>query len=184
MVKGRQELYIDYLQEINKRELSGSENYDKAVLTLSSAGLGLSVALLKDVVQLDKALYLGVLYCSWLMFVLAITSTTISFIVSAKALSYQKILAERFYLKEEDEAFSAPNCYDTWTHRLNWVSGGAFVAALFLTPTFVILNLESNPMYKKASVIQVDVQRGATVPSMPSIPKPAPAPAPVPQSKG
>lgn len=180
-MKGRQELYVDYLQEINKRELSGSENYDKAVLTLSSAGLGLSVALLKDVVQLDKALYLGVLYCSWLMFVLAIASTTLSFIVSAKALSYQKILAERFYLKEEEEAFSAPNRYDIWTYRLNWLSGGAFVLALFLTPTFVILNLESSPMHKKTSINQVDVQRGATVPSMPT---PAPAPAPVPQSKG
>lgn len=36
-------VYADHFAEINKREVSGSENFDKAVLTFSSAGLALSV---------------------------------------------------------------------------------------------------------------------------------------------
>ena len=34
--------YLEFIAETHKREMAGSDNFDKQVLTLSSAGLGLS----------------------------------------------------------------------------------------------------------------------------------------------
>lgn len=44
-------IHADFVAEIRKRELSSSENFDKSILTLSSAGLTLSVGFLKDFVS-------------------------------------------------------------------------------------------------------------------------------------
>ena len=186
-----EKLYTDYLQEINKRELSGSENFDKAVLTLSSAGLGVSVTLLKDVIQLDQAVFLPVLYGSWSLFAVAIASTLISFMLSAKALDYQKALASRFYRQGDEAAFIESNRFDKCTRVLNIVSAAAFVVALVLTPAFVGLNLEKNRMSANKNTPNNSwEQRGLPVPSMqrpasaptpaaPAAPASTPAPPPV-----
>ena len=48
-----------YFKELNReiytRERSNTENYDKAILSLSSAGLGFSLAFIKNIVPLNLA---------------------------------------------------------------------------------------------------------------------------------
>lgn len=173
-------LYANYMAEIQKRELSGIEHFDKSVLTLSSAGLGLSVTLLKDVVPLDKAVYLSAMYISWTLFVVAILSTLLSFMVSVKAHDRQKGVASRAYLQGDEAAFNEPNSFDTLTRALNYTSAGAFVLALILTTVFVIINMERNRMAITHQPASASEKKGATVPTMqrPSAPAPAPAPAP------
>ena len=41
--------------DLLKRQLSNSENYDKAVISLSTAFLGFSLAFLKDLVPIHRA---------------------------------------------------------------------------------------------------------------------------------
>ena len=65
------ELYVKEEEDLSKRDLSNVENLDKAILSLSSAGLGLSLVFIKNVVELSKANHVWVLYGSWLMFVLS-----------------------------------------------------------------------------------------------------------------
>jgi hypothetical protein len=50
-----QELYERYRDELLKRQLSNSENFDKAILTLSSAGLALYLTAIEHVVPLVAA---------------------------------------------------------------------------------------------------------------------------------
>lgn len=61
----RREILKQALVEINASLLSNSQMLDKAILSLSSAGLGVSLAFIKNVVPLDKATNLYLLYLSW-----------------------------------------------------------------------------------------------------------------------
>lgn len=178
-------LYGSYLAEVEKRELSASEQFDKSVLTISSAGLGLSLTLLKDVIQLDRAMYLPTLYASWVCFVGAILCTLLSFLASGRALDHQKGVAFRAYRLGEAAAFTERNPFDTLTRHLNRASATCFVSALVLTTAFVIINLERNRMATTQQPAPGVETRGATVPTMqrPVSQAPAPAPAPTPLSK-
>ena len=73
------EQYIKQDDELSKRDLSNVENLDKAILSLSSAGLGLSLVFIRNVVPLKDASYIFLLHLSWFMFVLAIISLIVSF---------------------------------------------------------------------------------------------------------
>lgn len=160
--------YWEYIAETSKRELSGIDNFDKSILTLSSAGLGLSMSFLKDFVGV-AVVWPWFLYVSWGMFGIATLSTMASFMVSGKALEYQKKLAYRGYIRGEDAAFDEPNKWNQITICLNYVSATAFFSALILTIAFVIINLEGNRMasgsYKPATSSHIE-QRGANVPVM------------------
>jgi hypothetical protein len=43
-------MYSEVRQDLLKRQFSNAENFDKAILSLSTAGLGFSLAFLKDLV--------------------------------------------------------------------------------------------------------------------------------------
>lgn len=172
--------YWEYVAEANKRESSGTDNFDKNILTLSSAGLGLSVSFLKDFVGAN-VVFPWFLYASWVTFGIATLNTMASFMVSGKALEYQKDLAYRAYMLGNDAAFETPNGWNKATNYLNWASASSFFLALILTIAFVIINLEENRMalgtYKPTSTTPV-LQKGATVPAMQrpaSLPASAPA---------
>lgn len=172
-----QKLYADFMAEAHKRELSGSENFDKSILTLSSAGLGLSVGYLKDYAPIDPAAIPWLLYVSWFAFVLSTVSTLLSFMSSSKALDVQKGIAEKFYMQGDLAAFGWPNKWNTLTLWMNRASAVSFVAALVCTAVFFIVITEEKRMYKiknPESGSPELLQKGAPVPTMQ---KPAPAPA-------
>lgn len=162
-------LHEQFIAEVNKRELAGSDNFDKSILTLSSGGLGLSLSFLRDMG--GQAVTLPwLLYCSWLMFVVATVSTMASFLVSAKALDHQKDVARRAYLEGNSEAFSEANIWDQCTRGLNLASAVAFFCALGMTIGFVITNVEGRRMAGNSTnnngAAGDVIQRGATVPTM------------------
>lgn len=178
-------LYADYIAEISKRELSGSENYDKAILTLSSTGLGISLAFLKDHLTESPPIFAGALYGSWALFVAAITFTLLSFSTSGKALGKQRDFAYDFYLLNNEEAFTASSIWGTATKLLNLASGLAFVSALILTIVFVWANTERKTMSNETLPQNPATERrGAPVPPMPRTSAPAPAPTPVTKGSG
>ena len=65
--------------ELSRRQLSNSENLGKAIFSLSIAGLALSMAFLKDVVQLDEGTDVRLLHWSWWAFAFAILTTLFSY---------------------------------------------------------------------------------------------------------
>ena len=131
------ELYVKEEEELSKRELSNVENLDKAILSLSSAGLGLSLVFIRNVVKLAEASHVWVLHFSWLMFVLAITSTLLSYLFGQHALNKQRDFNERFYLKGDEEAGDQTSRASRITPILSYVSVFTYIAAVLFTAIFI-----------------------------------------------
>ena len=83
--KERIRIFENHRDEINKRQLSNSESFDKAMLSLSSAGLALSLSFIKFIVPLEDIQETFFLYCTWWLFGLTIILTITSLLVSHKS---------------------------------------------------------------------------------------------------
>ena len=170
-------IYADHVAEINKREVSGSENFDKAVLTFSSAGLALSVGYLKDFVPIQAAAASWTLYWSWALFTIASCATVISFLVSGHALEAQKGRAYAYYMQGDDGALERGNALDRVTRVLNYTSGGAFLLAMVLSVVFISTNLEKGSVMRDSNsqhngAYSELLKKGLPVPTMQQVPRP------------
>lgn len=165
--------FADLVSEANKRELSGSENFDKSVLTLSSAGLGLSLTFLKDFVHLSSATTKWALYGSWVAFTLATLGTMLSFICSGRAQRLQVKAAEDYYICGDELALTRANKWGRCNSVLNGLACVAFISALILAVVFIWSNVESDPLMSKP--FSSSEQRGAPPPVFHRLPAQAPA---------
>ena len=91
----RERLYKDHYDELVKKQISNSENFDRSVLTLSASGLGLSLAFIKDVAPIAQAHARGLLIGSWGLFGTAIVATIASFMSSQQAIRFQILAAHK-----------------------------------------------------------------------------------------
>lgn len=139
------ELYYKEEEELSKRELSNIENFDKAILSLSSAGLGLSLVLIKNVVKLAEANYVWILHFSWLLFVLAITSTLLSYLSAQSALDTQREFNEKYYLEGDEKAGQQISFTSRLTRFLSYVSVVTYILAVSSTALFIWFNQENIP---------------------------------------
>lgn len=162
-------LHADFVAEIRKRELSSSENFDKSILTFSSAGLALSVGFLKDFIPIQLACAGWTLYASWVLFTVATCATMASFLASSKALSDHERFGAQYYMEGNDSAFNQKSRWNEVTVWLNYLSGASFLIAMILTVAFISMNLEKGSILKMSSHRTND---GLTAPSMQSRPDP------------
>src|SRR5271154_407065 len=81
-----EELHDEYRRKVWEDTKSGTENFDKYMLTFSSGALALSLGFIKDIVKPEHAVSLGWLLASWVCFLLCISVTLVSFRVSIRAL--------------------------------------------------------------------------------------------------
>jgi hypothetical protein len=163
----RKKLFSELKAELYKRQLSNAENFDKSILSYSTAGLGFSLAFLKDFLPITSALYGWLLYGSWIFFALAIIVTISSFISSQLGIKKQLSISERYYLKGEENAFSEKNFFALITDYLNNFSGLLFIAAIIFTTVFVSINLErASKMAEKKTVKTVPLHEGAPIPGL------------------
>ena len=181
-IKQATAIFAVYKAEIDKRELSNTDNYDKNILTLSSAGLAISLTLLKDIVSKEGPTLVASLYLSWTFFGLAILSTIASFLISNKALTKQLSIAERYYIDGDQNAFSEKNRWGNFTSLLNWLSGSFFILAIISVIVFGLSNFSKRSQVdtdnsKKCVVMQqLPIDKGASIPAMPKVPAPTPSP--------
>ena len=186
-----------FTSEVWKRQVSSSENFDKSVLTFSSAGLAFSLGFLKDFLPIGGAIAPWTLYASWGALTAATVGTMASFLTSARA-QEAKLAAARAYYLEGDSSMLESLGWDRAVVWMNRVSGVCFVAGVVLTTIFVGINLQRaqdmknsrpgigqdglpSPSLQKISNA-TDLRRGlpspSITPSSPSRPAPVPAPAP------
>lgn len=183
------DLYAKTRDDLLKRQLSNSENYDKAILSLSTAFLGLSLAFLKDIVPVEQSKFLMFLYCSWGALVFSVVCTISSFLVSQKAIDVQLKIAADYYL-HKIEPESEKTIYAINVERLNALSGILFTLGLVLSIAFVIINVsgreqmssdkKSGPERLKegAPIPKMQVvpeKRGATIPPLQQVSPPQPS---------
>lgn len=133
--------YRQYCEEINKRMLSNNESFDKAILSLSSAGLGLSLTFFKFVIPANQAASIELLKFGWYFFLSAIIITMASFIVSQQALKKEIVYAEKYYLEELEEFGNKNNPAANLTELLNVIAGILFIIALICIVNFVTKNI-------------------------------------------
>jgi hypothetical protein len=183
----KQRLLAETRADLFKRQLSNAENYDKAVLSLSTAFLALSLTFLKDFVPLQRAEWLSLLYGSWLVLAGAVLCTIFSFWVSQRAIDVQLKKADDYYLRNDQAALSKSRIAKL-TDWVNAASGILFVLGVSLTTTFVIVNVERGlRMSGEKKGDQVPLREGAAIPKMQEVPlkRGAPIPnfQPVPQNQ-
>jgi hypothetical protein len=159
------EIYDSFRDELYKRQLSNSEAYDRAILSLSSAGLAISLTFIKFIVPLEEATYVCVLKASWVLFLLSIISTVASFLIGNKGISKQLEYAEQYYIDGKAKAFNKFNIYAYFNTIFNYISGILFLVALTSVVSFVILNLNqgNDDMSKNKKTFVTD---SASVPTM------------------
>jgi hypothetical protein len=177
--------YSEYIGEIRKRQISSSENFDKSILTYSSAGLALSLGFLKDFVPPSVATCQALLFSSWGLFTLATVLTIISFLISYSAQEKMLEKAERYYCQGDQSAMTEPNWLDIAITWINLFSGAAFVVAIIFTTVFVSINLDKANVMKKPNIAQDGMpsptlakvfnqneylNKGMNSPSMPKVP--------------
>ena len=179
--KERNRIYASTRQDLLIRNLSNSEKYDNAILTLSTGVLGISLAFIKDIVPLDRSQYVFLLKTSWWVFGLSIVSTLVSFVLSQLAIKRQLKYAEKYYLEEEDWYLKKKNHPALWTEFVNYASGILFIAGILATICFVSINIKEGghmpkdakePIFEGAEIpkfqkIETGTEkRGAIVPEM------------------
>ncbi|MCW8918475.1 MAG: hypothetical protein OQL08_06635 [Gammaproteobacteria bacterium] len=169
------EMFNSLRDELLKRELSNTENYDKAILTLSSAALGISLTAIKFVVPLDSSEHIWLLKFGWLLLLFSIVTSLSAYLMSNKAISIQLNNATDYYHKGINEAFNRKNIYTSINLFLNKATGIAFIAAISAIVAFVITNLE--PEIEKMSTkdtnkssTTVNLNDSATIPVMQKVP--------------
>lgn len=153
-------VYNAYLAEAEKRQLTSIDNFDKSILTYSSAGLALSLTFLKDFVPVAKASWTGLLYTSWVFFVLATCITIVSFLVSNKVQEWSKHDARKFFIEGLDEFKDKDRWQKRYIESSNMGAGGAFVVALATSTAFVWVNID---VRKEAAVIGSSAQGSQTI---------------------
>ena len=139
----RQKLHDTLRDDLFKRQLSNSENLDRAILMLSSAGLGLSLIFVDNLVPVDKADCMCLLYFSWALFGSAILSTLVSFFVSQQGIKKQLEMNRQYYLERKEEVINQKNLWAIATERLSYVSALTYICAAFFLVLFIALNLNT-----------------------------------------
>jgi hypothetical protein len=137
----RKKIYSETIKDLLTRELSNSEAFDKAILSLSSALLGISLAFIKDIIQAGATCNKEYLYYSWYLFAAAIVLTLISFMMSNLGIKRHLKYAQRYYLEGKAEYLEKRSIYARLTDFANILSGISFILAIIFTVSFVTLNI-------------------------------------------
>lgn len=133
--------YKTCVDDLNRRQMSNSETYDKSLLTLSSAFLGLSLTFIQQVVPLASAKCLGLLYASWGLFTLSIVLTIASFIYGQSVLAELVDGAKNYFLEGKKEEDARSKVLSGRVAVLNTFNGVVFITAVVSLTVFVGWNV-------------------------------------------
>ena len=136
-------LYVEQQKQARLDFQTTSDDYDKNLLAVSSGALGLSLSFIKDIVPLDKAFCLSVLYVSWCSFALAILITISSYLFALAALRTHLKILDEYYRNAEEATRTGVNSTTRLVRAARYIAGGAFLVGLLLTLLFCILNVRS-----------------------------------------
>lgn len=119
---------------------SSSDEYDKNLLKLSTAFLGLSLTFMKDVVGTNRITHCYSLYASWASLAAVVLAVVVSFQLSIRANTKHLKALDDYYLQDVQEALNRRNGWSIAVEWTNVFAGLFFVAGLVLSVYFVIAN--------------------------------------------
>ena len=124
-----------YRSQLTDQESKSYEDYDKALLALSTGAIGVSIAFIKNVLGDDPMKLPGLMIASWWVWTGSILFLLISFVTSQLAM---RQASEEFDRGDSRESLGGN--YDNWTNRLNYAGGLCFFVGVILTMVFVTVN--------------------------------------------
>ncbi len=179
-----QRIYERLREEILERQLSNSIMSDKAVLTLASGGLVVSLTLVADVAPAGGPVSFWLLYVSWSALTLSIISVLSSFAIGQRALETRLDDAYQYYCLKKPEYLNRQSRPGRIISTLNKVSPLLFVIGLFGIVGFGAINLRREAIFMekqgKEKMLLEDLRGAADVPRMRAIPTDTEKAAPVP----
>lgn len=146
------------------------DQFDKLMVYLSAGGIVLTIGFVKDIVDLNKAIFIACLFISWFCFPISLLMILLSqrtIVIAIDALSEQK--------------YDKVRRYDKITKFLNWSSMISLVIGILFFVIFACINVikDKNIMSKKndapksqandiksvTNVGKVEVQGAKTLPA-------------------
>ncbi|MCP5279463.1 MAG: hypothetical protein H6935_14075 [Thiobacillus sp.] len=161
-----QAIYNKNVETLGAIQKAAEEKYDAILTTLGSGFLALSATFIKDVVPLETAQWLWVLYLSWVAFGLTIILTVISLGAGYSAVQWHMGRLSPKEYPNQDELQRNP-----WSRAIRYMnifSGVAFILGVVLTVTFVVSNIVywRSTMEKRIPSQTEVLQKGLTIPHM------------------
>ena len=136
----RQRLYEAQCLKCQDNVHSVQQEFDKAILTLSAGLMGISLAFIKDIVPLELAIDLPLLYASWVFGVGAIIVTLASFWTSKNAFNAQ--LAVLYEEHMSPGKTLGPTRAALFTRWLTCLEAACFLVSILLTVGFAVGNIQ------------------------------------------
>jgi hypothetical protein len=172
--KSGKDIRLDALEEYRKSieddRRQSQDDFDKAIMTLSASGLGVTLAFLDKIVPFGEATAKGALYLIWLYWGASLTCTVCSFFCSTQALikaerqiadEWNKVYAEGADVKATQDPGGKWNYA---TILFNTAAALLFVSGTLALLIFMWYNLAYSPMTEKK---QKPVNEGQTVAARP-----------------
>ncbi len=137
----QQQLYDKHAAQAWADQQASSDEFDKSLLTFSSGALGLSLAFIKDVVPLDKAVWLCWLYISWVSFAACIVATMASFPCGIQAQKAHLGFLYNYYIEARPEFFNKESGWSVAVTVCAVVGAIFFLVGLVATVVFACVNV-------------------------------------------
>lgn len=139
----RWELLDKEWDELLKRNLSNTESLAKYVFSLSSAGLGISLVVVKDMNLLTSGNFKWILIASWVAFLITISSALVSYLTSLHGIDKEFDRIEEEYEKEiEEKTEGEKEKPGRTTKILRYVFVISCIIGVICTPLFILLNIK------------------------------------------
>lgn len=135
------QIYLDERKILVQAKKESSHFLDKAILTLSSGFLGLSITFINNIVPSPSEGSIIYLVISWATFLLSIIFTLTSFITSQKACDIQINIIENQLANPENAHLN--NKYTIATDVINYISISFFIIGIIFLIIFTSVNLIS-----------------------------------------
>ena len=138
--KQAEEFYSRLMEDLSRRELSNSENLDRAILYTSLPILGITIGFLNTMPPKNEITCMWAFYLSAMCLVIAIVVVVASYWTSIKAKRELENLKERiieYYIKRDKKPVSK---YNKCTEILNVVSTILYLAGIFSMCGFLYSN--------------------------------------------
>jgi hypothetical protein len=137
--------YWTQVEQVQRDIDSGADSFDKSMLTLSSGALGVSLAIIKDIVPLGRAAWIPLLLISWISFALCIVTTVVSFLFSIAAQKkHRQLLDEMWTTKNRELEKRKPSAWNTAVWVCARTALTLFLVGLACTVIFLVKNVSGS----------------------------------------
>jgi len=136
------EYYLKHRESLLELRTQQYSSFDKYLLSLSSATIGISLFFLKDIVQGKEIVGAYLIYWSWALLSSSMLTILISFLIASSSIEKEiENWDERYLSKSKIDDSLQKNALAGFTKTLNWIACFAFVFGVVLLCIFAGQNI-------------------------------------------